>query len=162
MRVGDGLPEHERLLHLVLWGLALGSAGWLRVLTPSLSSARHWSKPLIATKKRSAFTFSKQWIHFFRSDLWPPTSNMRYCRAPKSKCVSVIPVVRNRARKTSWLLGRKSRLNSRSRSMKKLQKGSACESVQGRGGRTSSGCPGGRIHSPSQPPVGHHHPSTCP
>ena len=23
-----------------------------------------------------AITFSKQWIHFFRSDLWPPTSTI--------------------------------------------------------------------------------------
>lgn len=33
------------------------------------SSNSSWSYSEIATKKRIVVTFSKQWIHFFRSDL---------------------------------------------------------------------------------------------
>ena len=46
-----------------------------RLLTVVSSSCRTWSYSLIATQKIIAVTSSKQWIHFFRSDLWPPTSN---------------------------------------------------------------------------------------
>lgn len=45
-----------------------------------------------------------------------------------------MPVVRNRARRTSWLLGRKSLTNNLSRSKKKLKERSACEVTQRRGG----------------------------
>jgi len=41
------------------------------------SSKSSWSYSEIATKKRIVVTFSKQCIHFFLSDRWPPTSNMR-------------------------------------------------------------------------------------
>lgn len=41
------------------------------------SSKSSWSYSEMATRKRMVVTFSKQWIHFFRSDRWPPTSNMR-------------------------------------------------------------------------------------
>lgn len=44
-------------------------------LTVVSSSWRTWSYSLIATQKIIAVTSSKQWIHFLRSDLWPPTSN---------------------------------------------------------------------------------------
>ena len=44
-------------------------------LTVVSSSCRTWSYSLIATQKMIAVTSSKQWIHFFRSDRWPPTSN---------------------------------------------------------------------------------------
>jgi hypothetical protein len=40
------------------------------------SSSRTWSYSLSATQKMIEVTFSKQWIHFFRSLRWPPTSNM--------------------------------------------------------------------------------------
>ena len=65
------------------------------------SSKRSWSYSEMATRKRIVVTFSKQWIHFFRSDRWPPTSNMRYVRSPMIKVVSVIPVVLTRDRSTS-------------------------------------------------------------
>ena len=39
------------------------------------SSCNTWSYSDIATQNMMAVTSSKQWIHFFRSDLWPPTSN---------------------------------------------------------------------------------------
>jgi len=39
------------------------------------SSCNTWSYSLIPTQKMIAVTSSKQWIHFLRSDLWPPTSN---------------------------------------------------------------------------------------
>ena len=39
-----------------------------------LSSARTWLKSLRLMMKRTAVTLSKHWIHFFLSDLWPPTS----------------------------------------------------------------------------------------
>lgn len=44
------------------------------VLTVVSSSCSTWSYPLSATQKIMAVTSSKQWIHFFLSDLWPPTS----------------------------------------------------------------------------------------
>ena len=44
-------------------------------LTVVSSSCRTWSYSLIATQNMIAVTSSKQWIHFLRSDLWPPTSN---------------------------------------------------------------------------------------
>lgn len=69
------------------------------------SSISTWSYSEIATKKMMAVTFSKQWIHFLRSDLWPPTSNIRYVRSPITKVVSVIPVVFTRDLKTSWSVG---------------------------------------------------------
>ena len=44
-------------------------------LTVVSSSCNTWSYSLIATQKIIAVTSSKQWIHFFLSDLCPPTSN---------------------------------------------------------------------------------------
>ena len=65
------------------------------------SSNRSGSYSEIATRKRIVVTFSKQWIHFLRSDRWPPTSNMRYVSSPMMKVVSVMPVVLTRDRSTS-------------------------------------------------------------
>ena len=45
-------------------------------LTISSSSASTRSYALRATQKMMAVTPSKQWIHFFLSDLCPPTSNI--------------------------------------------------------------------------------------
>lgn len=45
------------------------------ILTVVSSSCNTWSYSDIATQKIIAVTSSKQWIHFLRSDLWPPTSN---------------------------------------------------------------------------------------
>ena len=45
-------------------------------LTISSSSANIRSYALSATQKIMAVTPSKQWIHFFLSDRWPPTSNI--------------------------------------------------------------------------------------
>lgn len=42
----------------------------------SSSSANTKSYPDNATQNMMAVTPSKQWIHFFRSDRWPPTSNI--------------------------------------------------------------------------------------
>ena len=39
-------------------------------------SNRIWSYSESATRKMMEVTFSKQWIHFRRSDLWPPTSTI--------------------------------------------------------------------------------------
>jgi len=51
---------------------------WERVVwfTISWSSASDRSYSLSATMKMMAVTPSKQWIHFLRSDRWPPTSNI--------------------------------------------------------------------------------------
>ena len=46
------------------------------VLTISSSSAKTKSYADNATQKIMAVTPSKQWIHFFLSDLCPPTSNI--------------------------------------------------------------------------------------
>ena len=48
---------------------------WSFELTVVSSSWRTWSYSDIATQKIMAVTSSKQWIHFFRSDRCPPTSN---------------------------------------------------------------------------------------
>ena len=40
------------------------------------SSKRTWSYSDRADTKRTQSTSSKQWIHFLRWDLWPPTSNI--------------------------------------------------------------------------------------
>jgi len=51
------------------------------------SSCRTWSYSLIATQKMIAVTSSKQWIHFLRSDLWPPTSNsLKHVRDMATRC----------------------------------------------------------------------------
>lgn len=45
-------------------------------LTTSSSSTSTMSYALRAPQKMMQVTPSKQWIHFFLSDLWPPTSNI--------------------------------------------------------------------------------------
>ena len=45
-------------------------------LTSLSDSKRIWSYSDKATRKMIDVTFSKQWIHFRRSDRWPPTSTM--------------------------------------------------------------------------------------
>lgn len=47
-----------------------------RWLTSLSDSNKIWSYSLKATKKIIDVTFSKQWIHFLRSDRWPPTSTI--------------------------------------------------------------------------------------
>ena len=47
-----------------------------RILFAFASSNKFWSYSLIATMKMMAVTPSKQFFHFFRSDLCPPTSNI--------------------------------------------------------------------------------------
>lgn len=42
------------------------------------SSSKTWSYSLSATQKMIDVTASKQWIHFFRSDRCPPTSNILF------------------------------------------------------------------------------------
>ena len=57
------------------------------------SSCSTWSYSDMATQKMMAVTSSKQWIHFFRSDLCPPTSKSLKLRFLKEKCTSTMPVV---------------------------------------------------------------------
>lgn len=45
-------------------------------VTSLSDSTRTWSYSLRATKNMMDVTFSKQWIHFLRSDLCPPTSTI--------------------------------------------------------------------------------------
>ena len=45
-------------------------------LTSLSDSTSTWSYSLRATRNIIEVTFSKQWIHFRRSDLWPPTSTI--------------------------------------------------------------------------------------
>lgn len=45
------------------------------VTVPSIMQSM-WNLPDNATQNMMAVTPSKQWIHFFLSDLWPPTSNI--------------------------------------------------------------------------------------
>lgn len=46
------------------------------MLTWPDASRSTWSYSLNATQKMMDVTDSKQWIHFFRSERWPPTSNI--------------------------------------------------------------------------------------
>ena len=57
--------------------------------TTSSSSTSTMSYALSAPQKMMQVTPSKQWIHFFLSDLWPPTSNILLVRGGrKSNYVS--------------------------------------------------------------------------
>ena len=47
----------------------------MQFFTVVSSSCSTWSYSDMATQKMMAVTSSKQWIHFLRSDRWPPTSN---------------------------------------------------------------------------------------
>lgn len=51
-------------------------------------------------------TFSKQWIHFLRSDRCPPTSTILNTMLSRSKGYSMMPVVGTRTRSTSCCVGR--------------------------------------------------------
>ena len=67
----------------------------------SSSSASTRSYPERATQKMMAVTPSKQWIHFFLSDLWPPTSNIlnRTCYYQTVKvceCIKSVLHLRNK------------------------------------------------------------------
>ena len=70
------------------------------------SSNSIWSYSEIATTKSTAVTFSKQCIHFFLSDLCPPTSSTRYVSCWTAKVVSVMPVLFILNRRTSSSFGR--------------------------------------------------------
>ncbi len=56
-------------------------------LTVVSSSCNTWSYSLMATQNIMAVTSSKQWIHFLRSDLCPPTSNNLKCTG-RIKCTA--------------------------------------------------------------------------
>lgn len=60
-------------------------------LTSLSDSNKIWSYSESATRKMIEVTFSKQWIHFRRSDRWPPTSTIlqvesRFKFPPKQIC----------------------------------------------------------------------------
>lgn len=86
--VGDDGPEQGfALLHAVLRegrrehdgrpGRRAGTAGMAGTGLTSLSdSTSTWSYSLRATRNMMDVTFSKQWIHFLRSDRCPPTSTI--------------------------------------------------------------------------------------
>lgn len=69
------------------------------------SSNSTWSYSDNAVQKMMLVTDSKQCIHFFRSERWPPTSNIWMESCPMLNRVSVIPVVFARARSTSFSVG---------------------------------------------------------
>lgn len=62
------------------------------ILTTSWSSRSTRSYSLRATKNIIAVTFSKQEIHFFRSDLWPPMSMTLPTQTHKQPNISGIPI----------------------------------------------------------------------
>lgn len=67
-RIMDVSPNHL-LLHIESKSLRLSCIRFV-----DSSSCNTWSYSDMATQKMMAVTSSKQWIHFFRSDLCPPTS----------------------------------------------------------------------------------------
>ena len=62
------------------------------------SSRSTWSYSLNDTQKIIDVTASKQWIHFFRSERWPPTSNILFLQINQLACCIVIIVLH------SWVL----------------------------------------------------------
>ena len=54
----------------------LTNCDWKLIVTSLSDSTNTWSYSLSATRNMMDVTFSKQWIHLRRSDLWPPTSTM--------------------------------------------------------------------------------------
>ena len=73
------LPGANELKHIYHFF----SLNWNQLPCPTISwsSASVRSYSLIATMKMMAVTPSKQWIHFLRSDRWPPTSNILQWRS---------------------------------------------------------------------------------
>ncbi|KAG7282590.1 hypothetical protein CRUP_018709 [Coryphaenoides rupestris] len=61
--------------------------------------------PLSSTQKMMAVTPSKQWIHFFLSDRWPPTSTILKVSSLKVNLFSTMPVVMSRDRRMSTTVG---------------------------------------------------------
>ena len=63
----------------------------------------------MATTNKTALTPSKQWIHFLRSDLWPPTSISLKLAMPSryltEKGASMTPVVQTRDLRMSAVTG---------------------------------------------------------
>lgn len=155
--VADTVEEMQRLVHAVLqrWETTRFEFTSSRVcrlalcrpqLTTSSSSTSTMSYALRAPQKMMQVTPSKQWIHFFLSDLWPPTSNILFTtrevspgylaafslfaeRGPcvvthlkynslQENCSSMIPVVLTRDRSTSCSVGRYSDLLIRSISLR--------------------------------------------
>lgn len=80
----DFIPHHQPLQSDLWW------FNWV-ILTVVSSSWSTWSYPLRATQKIMAVTSSKQWIHFFLSDLCPPTSNSLQESASQCGNVGEIP-----------------------------------------------------------------------
>lgn len=58
-----------------MWPNCWGSVK-IMSLTSLSDSTRNWSYSLSAARNMMEVTFSKQWIHFLLSDLWPPTSTI--------------------------------------------------------------------------------------
>ena len=77
----------------------------IRFTDSSSTSTRSYSDS--ATKKMIEVTSSKQWIHFLRSDRWPPTSNTRKLRSFTLKLISTMPVVLTLERRMSCVEGKK-------------------------------------------------------
>lgn len=60
-------------------------------------SSRTWSYSLSEARKMSEVTFSKQWIHFRRSDFWPPTSTILMAwKENKGRFSTVCTVLKDR------------------------------------------------------------------
>ena len=79
-RIDNRIEKHQTFHHAILEchrsGPLMEMRNEAKPLTWLLSSRSTWSYSLSATQKMMDVTSSKQWIHFFRSLRWPPTSNM--------------------------------------------------------------------------------------
>lgn len=134
--VANWIEQFQRLVHSIL-KRQIAEKNILQTLTVVSSSCNTWSYSDMATQKMMAVTSSKQWIHFFLSDLWPPTSNnlqrswveirknswrthlkLRFLNV---KWTSTIPVVLTRVRRISCSVGWYEASPNRSRSSRKLQ-----------------------------------------
>lgn len=103
-RVECSIKDSSKLYSLLLTTLSKSTKLSAIRFCP-LSSNKTWSYSLKATQKMILVTASKQWIHFFLSDLCPPTSKRWIDNCPMLNLVSEIPVVLERALRTSFSFG---------------------------------------------------------
>ena len=81
LKYQNSFEEQEALLHAVGALILSKNLGFNKKIlisyfcgNPSVMQFFTWSYSLTAVRKRRRRTSSKQWIHFLRSLLWPPTS----------------------------------------------------------------------------------------
>lgn len=96
------IETHEKVLLLIIVSKMSQDSTSLFVF---LSSCRTWSNSLEDARNKMAVIPSKHWNHFWRCDLWPPTSTKRNGMRLMSIWCSVMPFVAFLAWRMSRLMG---------------------------------------------------------